>query len=184
MTAIFVEKPEHYQAVRELTIAAFAASELGHNGEAELIDALRQSSQDVLALVAMADAKVIGHILFSAATIQSEQTTFYGMALAPLAVLPAYQRCGVGSLLVQEGLRRIDESAASFAIVIGHAAFYSRFGFVPASNLSIRHGFQGMSQKNLFIRPSQRIGTSELQGSRAYFHSIFGPQHLASSMSD
>ena len=68
MTTIVVENPKHYDAVRQLTIDAFASSELGHNGEAELIDAVRAHCDGLLSLVALDDGQAVGHILFSPAT--------------------------------------------------------------------------------------------------------------------
>ena len=75
---------------------------------------------------------MIGHIVYS--PIEVGGVT--GAALGPMAVLPERQRAGIGSLLVTEGLRRLEARGCPFVMVIGHPTYYPRFGFVPAS----RHG--------------------------------------------
>ena len=54
-----------------------------------------------------------------------------------MAVLPEHQRQGLGSKLVEAGNRRLKESGCPFIIVVGHANFYPRFGFKPASTCGI-----------------------------------------------
>jgi putative acetyltransferase len=56
-----------------------------------------------------------------------------GAGLGPMAVLPEHQRQGVGSQLVEAGNRQLGESGCPFIVVMGHADYYPRFGFVPAS---------------------------------------------------
>jgi putative acetyltransferase len=178
MTTIVQEMPKHYAAVRQLTIEAFAHSDLGHNGEADLIEAIRKHCDISLSLVAIKDNHVVGHILFSPATIRTESSTIHGMALAPLAVLPLYQRLGIGAMLVTEGLRRIIQSTADFIIVAGHRDYYPRFGFISAQDLSIIHGFKGMPQDILFIRMNDRNRSSLNNGGRVYFDTAFGLQYV------
>jgi predicted N-acetyltransferase YhbS len=71
MTVIVEEMPQHYAAVRQLTIDAFAHSDLGYNGEADLIEAIHEHCEISLSLVAIHDNEVVGHILFSPATIRT-----------------------------------------------------------------------------------------------------------------
>jgi putative acetyltransferase len=65
MISIVDENPGHYSAIRQLTINAFAGSEHGYNGEADLIDTIRARGGRSLSLVATANGEVLGHILFS-----------------------------------------------------------------------------------------------------------------------
>lgn len=62
------------------------------------------------------------------------------LGLAPLAVLPAFQRLGIGSALVSAGLGRVKTDAAA-VLVVGEPQYYARFGFVPASRFGIRCAF-------------------------------------------
>jgi len=87
--------------------------------------------------VALTDGQVVGHILFSPAVIEGEQGKLVGSGLAPLAVLPEYQRKGIGSQLVQTAIARIKKGGCPYIIVIGHPEYYTRFGFEPAGRFGI-----------------------------------------------
>jgi putative acetyltransferase len=59
------------------------------------------------------------------------------MGLAPMAVVPERQRHGIGSALVRAGLDECRRLGAVAVVVLGHAEYYPRFGFVPASRFSL-----------------------------------------------
>jgi putative acetyltransferase len=101
----------------------------GQAQEASIVDALRSHAAMLLSLVAAINGQVVGHILYSPATI-GDMT---GAALGPMAVLPEHQRCGIGSQLVEAGNQRIQDAGWPFIIVLGHPHFYPRFGFRPCS---------------------------------------------------
>lgn len=60
------------------------------------------------------------------------------MGLGPMAVAPEHQRKGIGSALVRAGLKRCEERGCDAVVVVGHAEYYPRFGFVPAAKRAIR----------------------------------------------
>ncbi|MBW3022343.1 N-acetyltransferase, partial [Candidatus Woesearchaeota archaeon] len=103
------ESKADYDAVRILNDRAFGSSE-----EGKIVDKLRKVCQDSVSLVAASGGKIVGHIFFSPVTIKHEDRHVIGMGLAPLAVSPEFQKQGIGSLLVKEGLRRIKESDCPF----------------------------------------------------------------------
>ena len=122
MIKIREERIEDYDSVRIVNDLAFGASE-----EGRIVDKLRKACQEIISLVAVSDEKIIGHIVFSPAEIKHNDTDIIGMGLAPMAVLPEFQKQGIGSMLVKEGLRRIKETDCPFIIVLGHEHYYPRF---------------------------------------------------------
>ena len=84
----------------------------------------------------------MGHILFSPVTIESKGTSFEAIALAPMAVLPAYQRKGIGSQLVRAGFEECRRLGHEIIVVLGHPDYYPRFGFVPAKQKGIDCEFE------------------------------------------
>jgi putative acetyltransferase len=131
MIQVRPEQPEDALSVYSVNQLAF-----GQPTEAVLVDTLRTACPEALSLVAVMDDQVVGHILFTPVTIPDAKQEIQGMGLAPMAVLPDFQRQGIGSQLVRSGLEILRRGTLPFVIVLGHPEYYPRFGFVPAS----RHG--------------------------------------------
>jgi putative acetyltransferase len=127
------ETPDDVAAIRVVNERAF-----GQPAEANLVDALRANGKAIISLVAEQNGQVIGHLLFSPVTIESENQIIAGVGLAPLAVLPEWQSRGIGSRLVEAGLAQCRSAGHQRAVVLGHAHYYPRFGFVPASRYGLR----------------------------------------------
>jgi putative acetyltransferase len=119
--------------------------------EADLVDRLRSSCRESLSLVAMEDEELVGHILFTPVVIETAEGTIHGYGLAPMAVLPEFQRKGIGSAMVREGLARLRSSDCPFVIVLGHPEYYPRFGFVPASKHGVRCQWEGVPHEAFLI---------------------------------
>ncbi len=115
-------------AVRLVHEAAF-----GRPDEADIVDRLRDFAGSYFALVAVDDEEIIGHIAFSPITMSPPQPSLSALGLAPMAVLPAYQRRGVGSALVRKGLEACRYAGTDAVFVLGHPDFYPRFGFEPTA---------------------------------------------------
>jgi len=124
------EREDDAEAVRALYLAAFEGP-----GEAVLVDRLREQAESSVALVAEAAGRVVGHILFSPVSVDSNATRMMG--LAPMAVRPGLQRRGVGALLVRGGLERCAQLGVEAVVVLGHADYYPRFGFRPAHEFGL-----------------------------------------------
>jgi putative acetyltransferase len=111
----------------------------GSEEEALMVRTVRESGEPTISLVAIANGNVVGHVLFTRATISSsDRREWAAAALAPMGVLPEHQRQGIGSKLVERGLRECLDSGYERAIVLGHPSFYTRFGFRPAQQWDIR----------------------------------------------
>ena len=131
MATVIEIREEHsgdIATIRDLNKQAF-----GQDQEGNIVDALRSNGAVLLSLVATLNRQVVGHIMYSPLSVGEVN----GAALGPVAVLPQHQRQGIGSKLVEAGNRRLEESGCPFIIVVGHAHFYPRFGFTPASGYGI-----------------------------------------------
>jgi putative acetyltransferase len=124
VTEIREERPGDIASIHAVNTRAF-----GRDREAKIVDALRSNNAVSLSLVATHDQKLIGHIMYSPVTVGDA----HGAGLAPLAVLPEHQRCGIGSELIRVGNQRLAATGCRFIVVIGHPSFYPRFGFKAAA---------------------------------------------------
>jgi putative acetyltransferase len=128
--------PDDAAAVRRVNEAAFATP-----AEANLVEQLHAHGQVYIEHVAQLDDEIVGHILISPVIIVGEFGECAALALAPMAVRPAWQRRGIGSALVTVALAECRARGATRLVVLGHAAYYPRFGFVPASRYGLRCEF-------------------------------------------
>ena len=122
------ERPADSSAIRDVNVRAF-----GQDQEAGIVDALRSNGAASLSLVATVDERIVGHIMYSPVQIGRIE----GSGLGPMAVLPEYQRRGIGSRLVETGNRQLQIAGCPFIVVLGHAEFYPRFGFKPARPMGV-----------------------------------------------
>jgi putative acetyltransferase len=120
------ERAGDEDAIRRVHLEAF-----GGGLEARLVDLLRERRKAVISLVAEEAGHVVGHILFSPVTIEP-RSDCRALGLAPLGVLPANQRTGVGSALIREGLRCSKRAGYDLVVLVGDPAYYTRFGFHAA----------------------------------------------------
>ena len=139
MVEIRFELPKDIDEVRLLNDKAFGQPE-----EGRIVDKLRKSCNGILSLVAISNNKIVGHILFSPVTIETQRGVIEGMGLAPMAVLPELQNHGIGSKLVKEGLRIINNTTCPYVIVLGHEKYYPRFGFQRASKYGLKSQWEGV----------------------------------------
>ncbi|MEA3326275.1 MAG: N-acetyltransferase [Chloroflexota bacterium] len=152
--------------IRKVNLAAFKGQ-----GEANVVDKLRYSCQIFISLVAKREDKVIGHILFTPVLIITpDQRTINGMGLAPLAILPEFHGCGIGSELCRVGIEKISMLGYPFVVVLGHSGYYSRFGFVPAKKYSITCSFQEIPDDAFMIHVFDAETMKNVTGTANYRH--------------
>ena len=136
MPLIRPERSGDFDPVQALLLAAF-----GREAEARLVDRLRASGKIASALVAEEKERILGHIVLSKIVVNAEGGEMSALALAPLAVVPAFQRLGIGSALVSAGLERCRSERHSRVLVLGDPVYYARFGFVPAARFGLKSPF-------------------------------------------
>ena len=128
---IRAEQAGDLENIRKVHLAAFET-----DSEANLVDALRKTGIELISLVAEENKAIVGHILFSPVTIDGDSRARI-IGLAPMAVLPNWQRKGVGTKLINEGLRACEQAGYEIAVVLGHPHYYPRFGFLPSVKFGI-----------------------------------------------
>jgi putative acetyltransferase len=133
MMNIRTEKPDDIKKIRSINLDVFNT-----DSEANLIDALRKSSAPLISLVAEENNVIVGHILFSPVTLEGDKDSVSIAGLAPMAVLSSRQNQGIGSGLVEAGLRLCKQAGYKAVAALGHPGFYSRFGFMPSEHYNIR----------------------------------------------
>ena len=175
------ETESDFESIRAVNVAAFTAAEFGYHGEADLVDRIRNESADCLSLVAERDDQVVGHIFLSPVVLSPVPLSdvaddSLGMAIAPMSVLPKYQRKGIGSALIRSALDRLRQRNCQFVVVLGHPDYYPKFGFEKAEDHGVIHGFDGIPQSCFFIRFLHRTDWAPVSRGRVRYHSAFGNQ--------
>jgi len=132
------ESPEDIGAISALVTAAF-----GTPDEARLIEKLREAGLSRISLVAWDGKRLVGHVLFSELPVDTPTGRLPGLALAPLAVLPASQSQGFGTDLVRAGLAAAARQGYAIVCVLGNPAYYQRFGFSLALGRQIASPYSG-----------------------------------------
>jgi putative acetyltransferase len=163
------ERPGDAVAIRRVNQRAF-----GRPDEADLVDALRVAGAALLSLVAEQEGELVGHILFSPATVASPGGSWQAVGLGPMSVPPDLQRQGIGGDLVRDGLERLRAAGHLAVVLVGHPNYYPQFGFVPGE----RHGLRwevdapaGVFQV-LELRPGALLGKGGVVRFRPEFASI------------
>lgn len=129
------EQPADIDAIFELTKEAFADHPIEPHTEHFIVNALRAAGALTISLVAESDGRVVGHIAFSPVTISDGSPDWY--ALGPVSVRPAFQRQGFGRALIENGLAQLKSLGARGCVLVGEPAFYERFEFSGAPQLTM-----------------------------------------------
>jgi putative acetyltransferase len=126
------ERAEDSAAIQEVHAQAF-----GGPAEAKLVYLITERKKALIALVALSDARVVGHVLFSLVTVAHAPKAFKAVGLAPIAILPEFQKQGIGSQLIREGLKCCNHAGYDAVVLLGDPGYYSRFGFTRAADFGL-----------------------------------------------
>ena len=150
MIKIRQENKNDYEEVYNLIKKAFETAEHSDYNEQDLVVSLRNSKNFIpeLSLVAIKDNKIVGYILFT----KIEIGPYTELALAPLAVLPEYQKQGIGKALIDKGHQIAKELSYHYSVVLGSEKYYSKFGYEPAIIYGIKAPFEVPSEKFMAIK--------------------------------
>jgi putative acetyltransferase len=159
------ERVEDAAAIRAINLAAF-----GGPMEADLVETLRADGAILLSLVAEIAGKAAGHILFSRMWIDEDHGSTSAVALAPVAVLPEFQKRGVGTALVKRGIELLRATGERITFVVGQPDYYQRFGFSSTNTASIQAPFPPANFMALELVPGALAGVD----GAARYHAAFG----------
>lgn len=160
------ERPADMLIIRQLTDAAFKGADYSSGTEGAIIGALRAADALSVSLVATIDEAVVGHVAFSAVTIDGADIGWFG--LGPVSVQPDLQAKGIGGALIREGLKRLRSAGAKGCIVLGDPTYYRRFGFEHDPALT----YDG-APPEYFMRLS--LDGSKVSGAAAYHPAFSAP---------
>lgn len=147
------EEEKDRDTVYKLVKEAFDSAEEKDGNEQDLVVALRNGESFVpeLSLVAEQDGRIIGHILFTEAKVGD----YTVLTLAPLSVLPSYQKTGIGTALMNEGHRVANKLGYKYSVVLGSDKYYPRVGYAPADELGILPPFEVPRELFMAIKLSE-----------------------------
>ena len=133
------EEENDYEVIYSVVKEAFGSAEHTDGNEQDLVNEIRKNEAFIpeLSLVAEIEGKIVGHIMFSKAKIGDVEV----LALAPLSVLPNYQRKGIGTALIKEGHRIADKLGYGYSVVLGSDKYYPKTGYLPADTFGIQPPF-------------------------------------------
>lgn len=124
---------DDYNNIMEVEKSAF-----GYDKEAKLVSELLsdKTAEPLVSLLAFYKGEPVGHILFTRAYHEDHPMQQMLHILAPLAVVPSFQRMGIGGLLIKAGIKLLKQRGSQLVFVLGHKEYYPKYGFIPrAANL-------------------------------------------------
>ena len=146
------------EPIHQVVLSAFDQA-----GEAELVAALRRAGDGLVSLLAEDEGEIIGHVLLS-----RMDAPFSALALAPVSVIPARQRKGVGSALIREAIARARGEGWSAIFVLGDPQYYTRFGFIAEAAANFKSPYAGRHFMMLALVETLPATEGELRHASAF----------------
>jgi len=140
--------------------------------EANLVNALRDSGISFISLVAEEDEEIVGHILFTPLELIADDSGLKLLGLAPMAVLPEFQKKGIGSQLVKIGIEKCSNLGYDAVVVLGHPEYYPKFGFVPSVKYGIKSEYDVPDEAFMVLELKE--GSLKVKNDIIKYHSAFG----------
>jgi putative acetyltransferase len=167
---IRAEEQRDWVAVHAVNVSAFETP-----AEANLVDTLREQAQPFISLVAEDNGAILGHIMFSPVSLAGHPALRI-MGLAPMAVAREHQRKGIGSALVRAGLEQCKQLGFGAVVVLGHPAYYPRFGFSPSARFGI--GCEYEVPEEVFMLLELQADFLRGASGKAKYHAAFSDEQF------
>ncbi|MDH6197922.1 putative acetyltransferase [Mycobacterium frederiksbergense] len=160
-----MERPEDALSIHAVNAAAFP-TEL----EANLVDSLRQDPaawiEGLSTVTIDENGAIVGYALLTRCTVDGKPA----LALGPCAVVPGVQRNGAGSAAIRAVLELARIRGENLVVVLGHAEYYPRFGFIPASQFGVTAPFAAPDENflALALKPDETAPSGEIAYAEAF----------------
>jgi len=163
------ENNSDFEEVFKLIEEAFKTEEFSNHKEHFLVERLRKSDAFIpeLSIVAEIDGKIIGHVLVTKLKIKNKTSDFNSLALAPVSVLPEFQRKGIGGKLITQAHNRAIELGHKSIVLLGHEKYYPRFGYEQADKYGIKLPFE-VPKENCMVIELVKNGLNGVSGMVEY----------------
>ncbi len=161
------EKDSDKEKIWKVNVESFETE-----AEANLVNALRDSKIPFISLIAEEDEEIVGHILFTPVELIGDDSGLKLMGLAPMAVLPKFQKKGIGSQLVKTGKEKCSTQGYDAIVVLGHPEYYPKFGFVPSVKYGIKSEYDAPDEAFMVLE----LKESSLKDKNGIikYHAAFG----------
>jgi len=142
-----------YPIVFDLVEQAFRNEMISDKKEQFLVERLRKSDGFIpeLSIVAEVNQKIVGYILLTKIIIETNPESETSLALAPVAVLPTFQKKGIGGRLIEEAHRIAKELGYKSVILLGHEKYYPKFGYQPLHHYDLSLPFEAPKENCMAI---------------------------------
>jgi predicted N-acetyltransferase YhbS len=163
---IRAETPAEYPAIYALVREAFRTAPAADGDEQDFVVQLRAGENYIpeLALVAVLDGKLAGHIMLTRTAIDYAGGQRDALLLAPLCVAPEYRNRSVGGALIETACARAAEMGHKAVFLVGDPGYYGRFGFAPCAAFGVGYAMDippenvmALELEAGYIRPGGRI---------------------------
>ncbi len=161
------EQPGDIEGIWKVNAEAFETE-----AEANLVNALRNSGVRYISLVYEENKTLLGHIFFTPVDLIGDASGILIMGLAPMAVIPARQKTGIGSALVKAGIQECLSEGYDALVVLGHPEYYPKFGFVPSVQYGIKSEFN--VPDNVFMVLELKKDSLKGKRGKVKYHRVFG----------
>jgi putative acetyltransferase len=125
------------ESIKRVYFSAFPKDEREVVAQLAIDLLVENTTPQIVSLVVETEDTIVGHIGFSPVEIDNADS---GQAyiLAPLAVHSDYQKRGIGSSLIAQGIKRLSAMAVNILFVYGDPDYYGRFGFKSETAFNYR----------------------------------------------
>ena len=147
------ETSSDYKSVFELIKEAFANEKYSDHKEQILVEKLRNSNSFIpeLSIIAQIDDVIVGHILLTEIKIINKDNSIVSLALAPVSVMPKYQKQGIGGKLITHAHTLAKNLGYKSIILLGHEDYYPKFGYKQADKFQIKLPFDVPTENCMVI---------------------------------